>query len=633
MIYNIFIFRFTIDDSCRSNPVTVISPSTQTIEDVTPSLLQPYNSSAVSSFVQSPISSADILASNSESENILSLIDKTLLYTNPVQSSTTTSSSSHLTFVPIRNPDCMQCRIIDQELNGRPTDVVSGNQLCKQNLELDQKSSIDKNKLIDQEQSKRSQPTSTNSKRSPDHKKPLHQKKITDHKKSPDHKKSRDQKESPENKLVLNNHESPDRKRSPEYKQIINDNINDQKQSNNNTDLTDQSLGTDIVILASQINTERYQLDHTPPRLFQRQDSVWQVADIDQYPPIIQSLGLSPIESVQESSVRSASEIDSTSFIILRDDVDTSKESLLTISTNARSKPPASNSLTKTTTTAETTKQSSPNSRERCNDCCFCNPDLHRRSVGTASANSCSYCQRRRSVNSPPQPKSQETRSTNTTHFYETLSKTDHTHVRTKSKDSDTVSLKCTKTNSKVRRFIPEDALNGNSIFDENMSAAAVPQENSNESTAAKKELAVPRKPPKIPPAVLSPSKRTTNANAKAQKSERNQKTGGVRLPSPFVSSSQSYDSASSSSQCSSTSSGSSSPSKKCPVLPVAKWQNQSSRTAPPPVTTKARASRYQDFYGNKTTNTEQTKMDVVNKVISDAEMTTTQQSSGKLIF
>lgn len=533
---------------------------------------------AISSSAVTPITSADVLVSSSGSENILSVIDRNMLPSSTststvIQVPSTASTISELPTYPLSTANCAQCKIIEQELS--------------QHVSKPNTSAIPR-------------------------------------------------------------------------------------------DLSTKSSTSPIV-----------KSPRTPPRPDRnRHENVWQVdTTADEYRPTLLSkrLPLSPIESVQESSTstKSSSDIDSTSFIILRDDVDTSKEMLGTanlsingksISTTAQSSMTVPSSavpksilmnsevinsensnrttLTTTTpsisapsTTAPSDRPASPssataddslNSKERCNDCCFCNPNLHRRD-GAISAESCSYCnQQRQSARPiPPPPKTQETRSTNTTHFYETLSKTDHTHVRTRSKDSDTVSLKCTRTNSKVRRFIPDDTVSGVDDLTATPSVATVKEKKSQWSrNASSHENATPQKPPKVP--ASSPTKKSRSV---LEDSKTSKKIGGqVRLPSPFmgvVSSSQSYDSSSS---CSSSSSSPSNPSKKCPVLPVARWQNQTSggRTVH---AAKPRASRYQNFYGNNGTvaddgvavNGASNIASVAAKGVADGS-TTSNQTSGNYI-
>lgn len=462
---------------------------------------------------------------------------------------------------------------------------------------------------------------------------------------------------------------------------IIEQELGQHVSTTNNT----YAISKDVSIKSSTKTPTSSKLGVPSPRTPPRPDrNVWQVDTTT----ASKRLPLSPIESVQEMT---SSDIDSTSFIILREDVDTSKELLLatanlsingkSISTTAQSSINVPTSTVPTTvlinsetkdseisnrtapttaaltisappTTAPSDKPASPssqiagessNSKERCNDCCFCNPNLHSRD-GAISAQSCSYCNQQRQSARPitPPPKTQETRSTNTTHFYETLSKTDHTHVRTRSKDSDTVSLKCTRTNSKLRRFIPDDTVSGNA-FDDLTAASSVAtakEKLSHWSKNASSHDNLPQKPPKAPAALPTKKGRSVLEDAKTS-----QKTGGhVRLPSPFtgiVSSSRSYDSASSSSQCSSSSSSPSNPSKKCPALPVARWQNQTSsgnhRTGH---VAKPRASRYQNFYGNNGTvaddvvavNGAANTASIATKGVAEIS-TTTNQTSGNYLY
>lgn len=289
-------------------------------------------------------------------------------------------------------------------------------------------------------------------------------------------------------------------------------------------------------------------------------ENVWQVEDIKNY----KSVTIKSPELLLDLSETPATttEIDSTSFIVLRDDENVSLK-------NGK------------------LDESLPNSRDRCVDCCFCNPDLHRRD-GASSAASCNFCNKQRQSS---KTRETESKGTNTARVYESLSKKDHTHIRTKSKESDTVSLKCTRTNSRIRRFIPEDALNGN-VCDDN-------EEKPNKNRSPVPDLS--KKPPKAP--TISPARKVI-IESKSPSHKLNAKTtSGIRLPSPFVTaiSSQSYDSTSS--QCSSSSCSPGSP-KKCPVLPTGRWQNSGGQKQ----LNKTRASRYKDFYG------ENDKKQVANK-------------------
>lgn len=305
-------------------------------------------------------------------------------------------------------------------------------------------------------------------------------------------------------------------------------------------------------------------------------ENVWQVEDIKNYKSVkIKSPESQPVEKVETPATNI--EIDSTSFIVLKDDENVSLK-------NAK------------------LEESLPNSRDRCVDCCFCNPDLHRRD-GASSAASCNFCNKQRESS---KTRETETRSTNTARIYESLSKSDHTHIRTKSKESETVSLKCTRTNSRIRRFIPDDTLNGNVSEDV--------EEKPNKNRSSKPDLC--KKPPKVP---IIPSARKVNIETMSPTHKQNTRTtSGIRLPSPFVAaiSSQSYDSTSS--QCSSSSCSPGSP-KKCPVLPTGRWQNSSAQKQ----SNKTRASRYKDFYG------EDEKKQVANKN-ELAHLQSPNQNTGK---
>lgn len=98
--------------------------------------------------------------------------------------------------------------------------------------------------------------------------------------------------------------------------------------------------------------------------------------------------------------------------------------------------------------------------RENCDDCCFCNPKLHRKGTGSSTANqSCKFCKKkeseRPSTESTSRTKTDDDYRSNLT--YELLSKSDHTHTKTKIHDSDVTSTKCKKSNEKIKRkFLPD---------------------------------------------------------------------------------------------------------------------------------------------------------------------------------
>lgn len=85
--------------------------------------------------------------------------------------------------------------------------------------------------------------------------------------------------------------------------------------------------------------------------------------------------------------------------------------------------------------------------KSACSDCCYCNPLLH--SDPNNKAESCVYC-RNKTPNVdqdtiPDTPCSMHG-------YYETMKKSNHVHTRIKSRESDTVSVKCTKTNERIKR-------------------------------------------------------------------------------------------------------------------------------------------------------------------------------------
>lgn len=369
----------------------------------------------------------------------------------------------------------------------------------------------------------------------------------------------------------------------------------------------------------------------------------WQVAPND--------TSLTSMGSASElPAIASTTDIDTTSFIVVRDDCAPTSSFSTPYIHRPPQIPPLSH-FAPSINTANTHEMGESHSQQRCNDCCFCNPDLHKRS--RSISRNCSYCDRlneRWQATSPKATVKKDTlinKGTNTKpeRFFETQSKTDHTHVRTRSKDSDTVSLKCTRINTKVRRLLTEDMVNGN-VFENKE------HDQYEESVKCQKKATKPPRAPLISPKQVSSTctkDKQRNTTSTATHSPRSA-TNSVRLPSPFINnanstSTQSYDSAtSSSSQCSSSlsSAGPASPSKKI-TLPVARWQNHnsagvaSSREATLPAmgnNNKVRKSRYQHFYGHpKRDGSEDNQVGVHEKSVSSENIQTSvnQKNSGKL--
>lgn len=376
----------------------------------------------------------------------------------------------------------------------------------------------------------------------------------------------------------------------------------------------------------------------------------WQISNIKSLQACDDSIN--SVLSVTE--IDPGTEIDTTSFIVVRDNPD--KNPSTSTAYNSRKDLPPITLCSPFINIPHYQNAGDMNepvsSQQRCNDCCFCNPDLHKRSRSISSA--CNYCNR---LNDKWKPASSRASSQNETvfnkstntkpqKFFETQSKTDHTHIRTRSKDSDTVSLKCTKINTKFQRILPEDELNGN-VFEAAEKGKGVQME---ERCKRSKTLS---KPPKVP--VISPTKVTSfPAEPKVNTAEISTNTArsahrSVRLPSPFINNANSnathsYDSASStsSSQCSSSLSSSPvSPSKKKSATPIARWPNHKSAgaissresTLPAIASNNIRKSRYQHFYGqSRTSEVETNPMDVKDTIEIGKTIQTSvnQQSSGK---
>lgn len=85
--------------------------------------------------------------------------------------------------------------------------------------------------------------------------------------------------------------------------------------------------------------------------------------------------------------------------------------------------------------------------KSACSDCCYCNPLLH--SDPNNKAESCVYCR-----NKTPNVDQETIPDTPCSMhgYYETMKKSNHVHTRIKSRESDTVSVKCTKTNERIKR-------------------------------------------------------------------------------------------------------------------------------------------------------------------------------------
>lgn len=323
-------------------------------------------------------------------------------------------------------------------------------------------------------------------------------------------------------------------------------------------------------------------------------ENVWQVAHIDKYNPS-DKFTLSPLTvcSAQTASTLTNSnclqyDVDSTSFIVLHDENENASHFLPNISNNETSQTKVRNAIFDTKNTFD----------RPCKDCCFCNPTLHhKRRIGNdASPKKCNFCSsRQQSTQTTPatskyQDKSQSTNDVDASarssipieRIYESKYRSNHTHIRTHSRDSDTVNTQCTKkTNRKVRKTLlggSDDRLNANS---DNTNPNKANETNGNEVNGNNKASKLKSSIPKLPPAsnhewitnsmdsATSPS--SSNSTGSSNKSNRRQNSKSV----PNLPRTERWQTAETNSNSNSNSN----------------TKQQNSRTN----------SRYQNFYGNGT--------------------------------
>lgn len=316
-------------------------------------------------------------------------------------------------------------------------------------------------------------------------------------------------------------------------------------------------------------------------------ENVWQVAHLDKY----DTMGKFTLSPITVCSAKAASTltnnssikfgVDSTSFIVLHDENENTSRFLPNITGND----------------SESNRNGAyQNTFDRpCEDCCFCNPSLHHKHRNdNETPKKCNFCtSRQQSTQTTPatsirnHEKVQSTTNNDSSarssvpmeRFYESKYRSNHTHIRTHSKDSDTVNTQCTKkTNKKVRRTLlngSDDRLNANA----NANANAEPSRNKsddpngneiNGNKSSKQRSSIP----KLPPAT---SDWITNSTESATSPSSSNSTG------------------------SSTKSNRRHDSKSVPNLPrTERWQNTESSPNVKPSKTRTN-SRYQNFYGNGT--------------------------------
>lgn len=357
-------------------------------------------------------------------------------------------------------------------------------------------------------------------------------------------------------------------------------------------------------------------------------ENVWQISHADKYGST-EKFSVHPItvcSAQDKSSLANISPlkfgVDSTSFIILRDENEnashflpniTSNDSNPSINRNVGFPPKVQNRFDRP-----------------CDDCCFCNPSLHhkRRHNGNEhSPKRCNFCSsRQQSTQTTPATSIRQQEYTQSLNndaeatsrssapierIYESKYRSNHTHIRTHSKESDTVNTQCTKkTNKKVRKTL----LNGN----EDHSNANYINSNANTANDGK-------------------SDKLNGNEENGKKSEAKYKSSIPKLPAAtnqewIVNS---MDSATSPASTNSNSTGSSTKSrrkydsKSVPNLPKADrgWPTVAADSSPNAKSQKTRQnSRYQNFYGNGTNgaNDERT-------TVTSGECTTKSKPTGNI--
>lgn len=357
-------------------------------------------------------------------------------------------------------------------------------------------------------------------------------------------------------------------------------------------------------------------------------DNLWQLSHANKYETTGKFL-LEPITvcSAQERNslatnstnpLKFGGGVDSTSFIILQDD---SSSQFLPNITNIDANHNAHHGNIVHHHTSKI-----PNQFDRpCDDCCFCNPVLHHkhRRNGEQSPKRCNFCSsRQQSTQTTPATTSirqqNNTQSVNNDtesrasapieRIYERKYRSNHTHIRTHSKESDTINTKCTKkTNKKVRKTLSngqDDRLNANHTNSEQAPDAKADQLNGNEmngnaSTAKPTKSSIP----KLPAATATHQEWIGNSVDSTTSSSSSLNSTGSSTKSR-----RKYDS------------------KSVPNLPKPdRWPTV--ETSPNVKTQKIRQnSRYQNFYGNGTVaspNDERT-------AVTSSESTTKSKPAGK---
>lgn len=354
-------------------------------------------------------------------------------------------------------------------------------------------------------------------------------------------------------------------------------------------------------------------------------ENVWQVGNIEKY-DTFSKLNLSPITILSsrddglatgDSTINTG--IDSTSFIVLRNDEHLT-HFFPNITTTGTSTASGNNLFYSKNSSAD-------NLHRPCYDCCFCNPTLHHRRDDSSpkTCNFCSSCNHTRRDETSTNSRYQQPTNVNPLHngtsersstaaterLYESRFRSNHKHVRTRSRESGTVSTNCTKrSNRKIRQIAPssEDLTNGNvpqtdqqPEMKEKFKEKTNKNNNNCETIDGQKTSSKKSSIPKLPPCEWSSNSCETNENPSTSPST------STTDSSPRMRSR--HDS------------------KSVPNLPVADRNQNATKTRNAP--TKSRTnSRYQHFYGNGNGNANDEDRAMVKS--NDSKKSNNQQGRNK---
>lgn len=341
-----------------------------------------------------------------------------------------------------------------------------------------------------------------------------------------------------------------------------------------------------------------------------KQEMNLQMATIDKCDAIEKNNNLSPISvySAQNGTILAktntnsplGSGIDCKSFIILHDENENAAHFLPNITSTA-------SECSTTRNAYDQTKQSNTSFNRPCDDCCFCNSNLHQcrqDENGGESPKKCNFCNSRQQSNQTTPVNSSRFRVKNecvnnidsgrsstdpTDRIYERKYKSSHTHIQTHSRHSDTTNTRCTKKTNRLTRQSMHNGIDG--ILNGNLRKTKLFGKTEEKSSNIE---------------MNGSNKITTNNNDK--------KSSIPKLPPPTQNDWYSTETSPSSSSSLSTGSSNRSvrrqDSKSVPNLPRAeRWPNIETNGNGNGMAKTRTNSRYQEFYGNNGIEQESTDL------------------------